>query len=57
MTNCKICGEEIFQSEKELEYFKSRGFEPRKKCKNCKADEKQQKIRYQGVNTCSGVDL
>lgn len=55
MTKCTKCGKEIFESEKELEYFRERGFERRKKCRKCKYDEKMKQLYMH--DTCAGIDF
>ena len=37
---CKICNKKFFFPKYESEYFESKGWEPRKKCKKCKSFQK-----------------
>ena len=45
---CQDCGEEFNFSERDQEFYQEKGFEPPKRCKNCRAIRKDRMINEKG---------
>lgn len=47
---CKDCGEEFVFTEKDQKFYEEKGFEPPKRCRNCRNARKDKNLYYSQDN-------